>query len=908
MVLNIQEEMYDDIKDRLPNNKYTIILPLSNHHYKIFIFFYCRMNPNEFCYMEHVPCMKALRPQIYENASRCKSITKKRCKTNPANKESCASANIAISKLKKQELCTYIETSPVFRNKPDNGRNNLPKPNRPNRPVEPVVVKVPTTDEWFVAVKNNNIELVRDYIRKGIDVNIIPPRSKKTALCFALEHNKNDMVSLLLEEGADPNKICGAFYLTPLYNAIKRLNKQAVSLLLKAGADPNADYYIRDTVSLLERLLRLHPGNRKIDICFEILILLINAGANIDNPNDINIHFFINNDKLYPYAIRLIKETNINVNQPDRAGKVPLLKAIRTQNIPLIMALLQRGADPNAIDRQEEVPIYLLIFDFFQVNNNNNENNRQNNNEEKYNNEESREKDKKALEVFDAMLQAGANPSIPFKGMDLLHLLFVMNPKAKYKLMEKILDERLGERQANPDSVDQEGKTALDIAVSREDKKAVQILLDHDATDTEFIQQLVNRNEITSRAILDLLRDKLDIVPTQQAEQSKWKGWSKADIAQLQTAFMDPIIKNDGTSNYPANDHALCPVCLTYVKRDEGCMYMHHDCRKMGGFYHRELYQKYKSITNEINFCTICGRICSLDHHHYELSSPDGPKSELLPSGGFFDNDCRIRNGGGGLPEKLARYTAMRDKAIELNQQIDQITKRQALEQIVESAWIAPLNQSIMNRVTRQLEAKQFNRPNTNFPAPLRNQPNQLEVRIAPQLWQPPILHRLGADIVTGDDYVDEVKNDDFQKEAGDIPQLIQFRHRSQEENNQGDWLQRHERSLISRTSLQEFVERASNTFGTDDSAGLCFMHPECQSYLYPKEIKPFVSRALYKRYRAGFMRKFGIVAGGNNNSEKPQFLIPMMNASCAVPSKNKRNKSRKGGKLRKRQVTRKSK
>ncbi len=64
--------------------------------------------------MEHTPCRTALRKDVYDNARRCKQLTRKRCKEDPTKKKMCAASKDPIYKLTKKELCSYIIKSPAL--------------------------------------------------------------------------------------------------------------------------------------------------------------------------------------------------------------------------------------------------------------------------------------------------------------------------------------------------------------------------------------------------------------------------------------------------------------------------------------------------------------------------------------------------------------------------------------------------------------------------------------------------------------------------------------------------------------------------------------------------------------------------------------------------------------------------
>ena len=108
-------------------------------------------------------------------------------------------------------------------------------------------------------------------------------------------------------------------------------------------------------------------------------------------------------------------------------------------------------------------------------------------------------------------------------------------------------------------------------------------------------------------------------------------------------------------------------------------MYMNHKCTEMP-YYHAELYNKYKNSEGKISWCTICGRIC-VGHYHYPIVSVDASKPQPLIFGqpNPFENDCRLTNGGGGLPEKIARIRQLRETARELQADIDKLDHEEAM-------------------------------------------------------------------------------------------------------------------------------------------------------------------------------------------------------------------------------------
>jgi hypothetical protein len=320
---------------------------------------------------------------------------------------------------------------------------------------------------------------------------------------------------------------------------------------------------------------------------------------------------------------------------------------------------------------------------------------------------------------------------------------------------------------------------------------------------------------------------------------------------------------------------------LKYTERKDGCMYMSHDCATLGGFYHKRLYSKYtQGIRHEIQppvqalpplpplpplrggattitWCTICNRICK-GHQHYELdlaNSTTLPK--LLKHGDPFETDCRKSNGGGGLPEKIARFRRLREYALEINQDAGKILKTQALEDLVEQMWNAP---SYKTRIIQEIEqTKTWNISSNKFPA---NKANETKEANAPNIPRPatnvdlmPVL-TVGEDIITLDEQ-----------------QVVEFHHRKADGT-----VNLHEGNGISLESFKEFLVRMNKSFGTQEF-GYCWNYgsgaEQCTALLHPDEVKKAFelfgepNEDLVAEYRRQFNKKFQGRVGGSQTGRK---------------------------------------
>lgn len=333
-----------------------------------------------------------------------------------------------------------------------------------------------------------------------------------------------------------------------------------------------------------------------------------------------------------------------------------------------------------------------------------------------------------------------------------------------------------------------------------------------------------------------------------------WKGFTKSDISKFDIVFQKE-----------ASEYALCPVCIRYVERSEACMYMSHNCSNMPGFYHEELYNKFKNDEGNIAWCTICGRICK-GHRHYELGTFK-TQDKLEHTEDPFEKDCRVSNGGGGLPEKLARFRRFREYALELQDDIGKKTEEEALQELTEEVWNAPIRREkkLLNKIHAN---KKWNVDMKNFPNNVVNNTNENAPNIPFKGKLPTMLHK-GTNNIMGDE---------------DIP-VLQFHHTQKDGTV--------DNHSVAQETLKDFIEGAAKNFG-EESFGFCFMYPVCKSRIYPEEIHNHVPDNLYKDYKKKFNKKFKGMTGGGN------MFIEADDAICVRIRKTLKRNSRRLNKTRK--------
>lgn len=153
----------------------------------------------------------------------------------------------------------------------------------------------------IIAIKNNNIELVKLLLSKGADVNKIA--NNESPLLVASQFGHDLIVKLLLDTPGVNINIMGIDKETPLFKAAQNGKTNVVELLLSKGAD-----------------------------------------ANLSDGFDTPLLAAIKNFRLNPTpVVRLLLEKGVDANQPDKNGKLPVEIASERQQTDVVNLLLENG-------------------------------------------------------------------------------------------------------------------------------------------------------------------------------------------------------------------------------------------------------------------------------------------------------------------------------------------------------------------------------------------------------------------------------------------------------------------------------------------------------------------------------------------------------------------------------------
>jgi ankyrin repeat protein len=187
------------------------------------------------------------------------------------------------------------------------------------------------------AVKLGDVELARMLLDAGADPNS-SNQDNQTALMLASSIGSQPIADTLIRRGAKVNAVESYRGQTALMWAAAESHPEVVDLLLKHGADvkvrakyddwprqmtsePRAQF--RQTGGLTALLYATRSG------CYRCAVAIVNAGADVNQPN------------------------------PD--GITPLINAIDNHSYDIAMFLLDKGANASAWDMTGRTPLYVAV-------------------------------------------------------------------------------------------------------------------------------------------------------------------------------------------------------------------------------------------------------------------------------------------------------------------------------------------------------------------------------------------------------------------------------------------------------------------------------------------------------------------------------------------------------------------
>jgi ankyrin repeat protein len=267
------------------------------------------------------------------------------------------------------------------------------------------------------AVASSDRAAVEQLLAVGANPNAIRTTDGSTPLLLAVCQSDEAMVELLLAAGAQPNLVYSTHHITPLQHALLQRHQNLALKLLEAGADPNLgtgrevgmplQLAIGQGPALVQVLLAAGAQPELADgyavtalqlavqqnLCQEVQLLLAKgADASVVDSisGDTLLHVAVRGD--FSSMVELLVPTSADVNASNKRGYTPLMMAlgdghglsssrtwqlllqhprldvnsgtplhhaVRMGSTAAMHQLLQRGADPLAIDSKGYMPLHV---------------------------------------------------------------------------------------------------------------------------------------------------------------------------------------------------------------------------------------------------------------------------------------------------------------------------------------------------------------------------------------------------------------------------------------------------------------------------------------------------------------------------------------------------------------------
>lgn len=226
------------------------------------------------------------------------------------------------------------------------------------------------TTALHYAVRNNDIDMTRQLLRKKADVNV-RTRYGVTPIYLAAQNGSAEVLSLLLKAGANPNELYREGE-TVLHTAARTGEYKSVELLLKAGAKVDAREQWHGQTPLMWAMAQRHP---------ELLPLLLKYGADVNAvsnveewerqvtneprdkwlpPGGMSPLLFAAREDCVACIAPLVK-AGANIDATTPKGISALLIAIINGHYDVAYALAEAGANVNINDDTNRSPLYAAV-------------------------------------------------------------------------------------------------------------------------------------------------------------------------------------------------------------------------------------------------------------------------------------------------------------------------------------------------------------------------------------------------------------------------------------------------------------------------------------------------------------------------------------------------------------------
>ena len=289
---------------------------------------------------------------------------------------------------------------------------------------DPNVLSVSDATPLFMASQQGYSHIVHMLLRAYANPNIQTSDQLVTPLHQAAQNGHVDIVSILLRANANPNrqKLDGT---TPLYIAAQKGHFDILDLLLQANADPSLKCVDGSTP------LFIAAQNGHADIVSILLRAKSNPNIRIEITDSTPLYIATQNE--HCDIVRILLQANANPNIQGDGGTTPLYIASQKGFSDIVQLLLEAKADPNFHLENGSTPVMCASLNSFS-------------------------------QILQLLLKNGADPNKKAKLQSSCTGTTALMCASYSGCLE--CTKLLLNFGADPSTVDSQGKTALDMAVS----------------------------------------------------------------------------------------------------------------------------------------------------------------------------------------------------------------------------------------------------------------------------------------------------------------------------------------------------------------------------------------------------------------------------------------------------------
>jgi ankyrin repeat protein len=222
-------------------------------------------------------------------------------------------------------------------------------------------VFVKSINPLHAACQRDDHETVKQLLENSNElVNSRVGSNQRTPLLFCLTENPNEeLINLLLTYGADPNLLDANGMSSLHYSCELRRSSMITMSLIKFKASLTLVNGRGDTS------LHIICKNDMVELMTAILDLprsiLKNLKLNVEDRTGKNLLHVAAHVGSLAMATQLLRQ-GVLVNHPDQHLTTPLHIAVTQTQFDIAQLFLEHGADPNALDQQNQSPISLSIL------------------------------------------------------------------------------------------------------------------------------------------------------------------------------------------------------------------------------------------------------------------------------------------------------------------------------------------------------------------------------------------------------------------------------------------------------------------------------------------------------------------------------------------------------------------